>query len=72
MSTVVTKPYTMLTMAQDYRPVLPHNSIRGLHYYAMGATRTQASTLMVLLVLIELVLCPQARVYMHGRLYTRD
>ena len=72
MSTVVAKPYTALTTVQDYRPVQPRNSIRGLHYCSMGATRTQTSTLLVLLVLLMLALRPQVQVYMHGRLNTRD
>ena len=46
MGTVVAKPYAGLTTVQPYRPVLPHNSIRGLHYYAMGATRTQTRILL--------------------------
>ena len=37
MSSVVAIPYVALTTVQTYKPVLPHNSIRGLHYYAMGA-----------------------------------
>ena len=41
MSTVVAVPYAALTTVQPYRLVLPHNSVRGLHSYAMGATRTQ-------------------------------
>ena len=66
MSTVVAEPYPALTTIQGHRPVLPHKSIQGLHYYAMGTTRAQASTLMVLLVLTKIALCPQVRVYMHG------
>ena len=31
MSIVVAKPYVALTTVQNYRPVLPHNSIRGQH-----------------------------------------
>ena len=45
-STVVAKPYAVLTTVQNYMPVLPHNSIRGLHYYAMGATGTQTRILL--------------------------
>ena len=67
-NTVVAEPYSALTTVQDYRPVQPRNSVQGLHYCAMGATRTQASTLLVLLVLTMLALCPQVQVYMHGRL----
>ena len=55
-----------LTTVEGLRPVLPHNSIWGLHFYAMGTTRTQASTLLVLLVLMKLALRPQVRVYMLG------
>ena len=66
MSTVVTEPYAALTTVQDYRPVQPRNSVRGLHYCAMGATHTQTSTLLVLLVLMMLALRPQVQVYMHG------
>ena len=58
MGTVAAEPYTALITAQGLRPVLPHNHIWGLMYYAMGATRTQASTLMVLLVLAKLALRP--------------
>ena len=71
-STVVAKPYAALTTVQDYRPVQPRNSVRWLHYCAMGATRTQASTPLVLLVLAILASRPQVQVYMHGRLETRD
>ena len=60
------------SIVQDYRPVQPRNSVRGLHYCAMGATCTQASTPLVLLVLMMLTLRPQVQVYMHGRLETRD
>ena len=59
MSTVVAEPYAALTTGPDYRPVQPRNSIRGLQYCAMGARRTQASTLLVLLVLTMLTLRPQ-------------
>ena len=59
MGTVVAEPYVSLTTVQDYRPVQPCNSIRGLYYCAMGATRTQSSTLLVLLVLMMLALRPQ-------------
>ena len=66
MSTVVAEPYAVLTMVQGHRSVLPHNSIWGLRFYAMGAKSTQISTLMMLLVLMKLALRPQVRVYMHG------
>ena len=46
LSTVVAEPYAALTTVQNYRPVLPHNSIRGLHFYAMSATITQACILL--------------------------
>ena len=69
---MVTEPYALLTTVQDYRPVQPRTSIWGLHYCAMGATRTQSSTLLVLLGLAKLTLRPGVRVYMHGRLETRD
>ena len=68
MSTVVAEPYMALTTVQIYRPVQPRNSIWGLHYCAMGATHSQASTLLVLLVLTMLALRPQVQVYMHGQL----
>ena len=45
-SKVVAEPYAALTTVQNYRPVLPYNSVRGLHYYAMGATRTQTHILL--------------------------
>ena len=41
LSTVVAKPNAAFTTVQNYRPVLPHNSVRGLHYNAMGAILTQ-------------------------------
>ena len=66
--TVVAEPYAVLTTVQNYRLVQPHNSVWGPHYCAMGATRTQASTLLVLLVLMMLALRPQVQVYVHGRL----
>ena len=46
MSTVVAVPYVALTTVQPFRPVLPHNSIQGLHYYAMDATPTQTCILL--------------------------
>ena len=45
-STVVSEPYAALTTVQIFWPVLPLNSIRGLHYNAMGATRTQTRILL--------------------------
>ena len=68
MSTVVTIPYAALTTVQPYRLVLPHNSIWGLHFYAMGATRT----LLTLMVLCVQALRPTVKVYMHGRLALAD
>ena len=44
--TVVAVPYATLTTVQNNRPVLPHNSIWGQHYNAMGATRTQTRILL--------------------------
>ena len=46
MSTVVAKPYAALTTVQNYRPVLPHNSIRGHHYSDMSAASTQTCILL--------------------------
>ena len=45
-STGVAEPYAALTPVQHNRLVLPLNSIRGQHSYAMGATYTQACTLL--------------------------
>ena len=45
-STGVTKPYAALTPVQHNRLVLPLNSVWGQHCYAMGATYTQACTLL--------------------------
>ena len=69
---MVAEPYMVLTTVQGLMPMLPHNNVQGLHYYAIGATRTQASTLLVLLVLAKLASHPQVQVYMHGQLKTRD
>ena len=71
-STVVAVPYAALTTVQHYRLVLPHNSIRGQHFNAMGATRTQTHTLLTLLVLCVQALRPTIKVYMHGRLRLKD
>ena len=46
LTTVVAEPYAALTTVQNYRPVLPLNSIQGLHYNVMGATRTQTRILL--------------------------
>ena len=54
MGTVVAEPYAALITVRGLRPVLPHNSVRGLHYCTMGATLTQASTLLMLLVFRQL------------------
>ena len=72
MGAVVAEPYAALTTVPNGRLLLPLNSIRGQHDCTMGATCTQASTLLILLVLTRLNLCPQARVYMLGQLETRD
>ena len=45
-STGVAKPYAALTLVQHNRLVLPHNSVQGLHSYAMGTTRTQTCILL--------------------------
>ena len=72
MSTVVAKPYAALTTVQDYRPVQPRNSVRGLLYCAMGATRTQTYTLLQTLVLLVTAVSPDIAVYIHGRLWNLD
>ena len=71
-STVVAVPYAALTTVQHNRLVLPHNSLQGLHSYAMGATRTQSRTLLTLMVLSVQALCPQFRFYLQGRLALTD
>ena len=72
MSTVVAVPYAALTTVQEHRPVLPHNSVWGLNYYAMGATCTQTRILLQMFVLSLIILHPQFRFHMHGRLDTMD
>ena len=72
MSTVVAVPYAALTTVQHNRLVLPHNSIRGLHFNALGATRTQSRTLLTLMVLCVQALRPTIKVYMHGCLALTD
>ena len=64
--------YAMLTTVQHNRLVLPHNSIRGLHFNAMGATHTQSRTLITLMVLCVQALRPTIKVYMHGHLRLKD
>ena len=71
-STVVAVPYAALTTVQHNRLVLPHNSIQGLHFYAMGATRTQTRTLLTLMVLCVQALRPTIKIYMHGCLVLTD
>ena len=71
-SAVVAVPYAALTMVQHNRLVLPHNSILGLHFNAMGATRTQLRTLLTLMVLCVQALRPTVNVYMHGHLRLKD
>ena len=66
MGALVANPNVALTTVQGHRPVLPLNSIWGLPCYAMGVTCTQASTLMVLLVLTGLDLHLKFYVYIHG------
>ena len=68
LSTVVAEPYAVLTTVQNNRLVLPHNSIRGLHFNAMSATSTQSYILLHMQVLCVLALRPQFRSYIHGRL----
>ena len=46
LSTVVAKLYVMVTTVQNYRLVLPLNSIWGLLYNAIGAIRTQTHILL--------------------------
>ena len=67
-STEVTKPYAALTPVQDYRPVQPHNSIRGQQILPTTGTCTQPSTLLVQRVPTITVLCPQIIGYIQGRL----
>ena len=71
-STVVAVPYTALTTVQHNRLVLLHNSVRGLHSYAMGATRTQSRTLLTVMVLCVQALRPTIKVYMNGPLALTD
>ena len=59
-------------MVQHNRLVLPRNSIRGQHFNAMGATRTQTRTLLPLLVPCVQALRPTIKVYMHGHLRLKD
>ena len=65
---MVAVPYVALTTVQHSRLVLPHNSIRGQHFNAMGAIRTQTCTLLTLLVPCVQALRPKIKVYMHGHL----
>ena len=69
---MVAEPCVALTTVQSSWPVLPHNSIQGLHFYAMGATRTQTRTLLTLMVLCVQALRPTFKVYMYGRLELTD
>ena len=71
-STGVAKTYAALTPVQDYRPVQPHNSIRGLHYCTMGATCTQTHTLLQKLVLLVTAVRPDIAIYLQGRLWNLD
>ena len=52
--------------------MLPHNSIQGLHFYAIGATHTQTRTLLTLVVLCVQALRPTIKVYMHRHLELVD
>ena len=69
---MVAVPYVALTTVQHSRLVLAHNSIWGLHFNAMGATRTQTCTLLTLLVLCVQALRPTIKVYMNGCLRLKD
>ena len=71
-SKVVAIPYAALTTVQHSRLVLPHNSVWGLHFNAMGTTRTQTRTLFPLLVPCVQDLRPTIKVYMHGHLRLKD
>ena len=71
-SILVAVLYAALTMVQHNRLVLPHNSIQGLHFNAMGATRTQFRTLLTLMVLCVQALRPTIKVYMHECLRLKD
>ena len=69
---MVAEPYAALTTVQYARPVLPLNSVRGLHYNAMGATCTQACILLHMMVLFVHALRPQIKFYILGRLALTD
>ena len=71
-STGVIEPYAALTLVQDNRPVQPRNSVRGLQYCTMGATRTQIHTLLQTLVLCITAVHPGIAIYIHGRLGNLD
>ena len=69
-STNLTKPYAALRPSNLSWVLLPHNSVRGQQIRLAGRIRTQTGTLLQIMVLGLIALCPVIRVDIQGRLST--
>ena len=70
MSTDLAEPYAALRPSNRSWVLLPHNSVRGQQILLAGRTRTQTGTLVQIMVLGLIALCPVIRGNIQGRLST--
>ena len=70
MSTDLAEPYAALRPSNLSWVLLPHNSVRGQQIHLAGRTRTQTGTLLQIMVLGLIALCPVIQVDIQGRLST--
>ena len=69
-NTDLAKPYAALRPSNCSWVLLPHNSVRGQQILLAGRTRTQTGTLLQIMVLGLIALCPVIRFDLQGRLST--
>ena len=69
-STDLAEPYAVLRPSNCSWVLLPHNSVRGQQIHLASRTRTQAGTLLQIMVLGLIALRPVIRVDIQGRLST--
>ena len=70
MSTDLAEPYAALRPSNLSWVLLPHNSIRGQQIRLAGRTHTLTGTLLQIMVLGLIALCPVSQVDIQGRLST--
>ena len=69
-STDLAEPYAALRPSNRSWVLLPHNSVRGQQIRLAGRTRTLTGTLLQIMVLGLIALCPVIQVDIRGRLST--